>query len=62
LGEANAPIQMETIPIGSDLFMITRGGAEGQPVRALRDAGGRVDRLLLAGTVYNRASHHGGSV
>ncbi|MDB4896903.1 MAG: beta-lactamase [Firmicutes bacterium] len=62
LGEANAPMHMETIPIGSDLFMITRGGAEGQPVRVLRDAGGRADRLLLAGTVYNRASHHGGSV
>jgi CubicO group peptidase (beta-lactamase class C family) len=53
--ETGAYGMMETIPIGHDMFMITRGGSEGQPVYALRDAAGLVDRLVMAGTLYVRS-------
>lgn len=50
-----APATLDLLPVADDLFMVQRGPSEGQPTRFLRNREGRVDRLLLAGTLYTRS-------
>lgn len=48
------PVVLDLLPVAPDLCMVRRGPSEGQPTRLLRNEGGQVDRLLLAGTLYRR--------
>lgn len=55
LRQTGAVAELAARPVADDLFFVTRGGADGMPLQFLRGAGGTVDRMLLAGTLYRRA-------